>query len=183
MIVELRGALPVLGQGEQRRSEDGGELEGVYRDSGVALVGLARLLLDDPGEAEEVVQEAFIRTLVAWPGVRNRDNPLPYVRGVVVNLARGGLRRRRSARRWRPDPQRHAVSAESIVVESLHRSEVTRAVLSLPRRQRECIVLRYYGECTIAEVADAAGISLGAVKQHLHRALASLGRVLEESEH
>ena len=51
------------------------------------LVGLARLLLDDRGQAEEVVQEAFVRTYTGWKRVRRKEDPLPYLRSTIVNLA------------------------------------------------------------------------------------------------
>ncbi len=58
------------------------------------------------------------------------------------------------------------------------RRELNDAVRALPRRQRECVVLRYYLECTTAETAGALGVSDGTVKQHLHRALEALGIAL-----
>lgn len=157
-------------------------LELVFRANGPALVGLARLLLDDPGQAEEVVQEAFIRTYAAWPRVRNRAEPLPYVRRVVVNLARGGLRRRRTERQHRFERPVHAPSAEAAVAERVLQAALAAAVARLPRRQRECVVLRFYDDCTVIEIAEALRISGGSVKQHLHRALASLERALADNE-
>jgi RNA polymerase sigma-70 factor (sigma-E family) len=181
MIVDVRGAGAVARQARSVRAGDD-PLEHVFRTNGPALVGLARLLLDDPGQAEEVVQEAFIRTYAAWPRVRNRDDPLPYVRRAVVNLARGGLRRRRTERQHRFDRPVHAPSAETAAAERQQGAELAAAVAALPRRQRECVVLRYYGDCSVAEIATGMRISDGSVKQHLHRALASLERVLTDNE-
>jgi RNA polymerase sigma-70 factor (ECF subfamily) len=144
------------------------------------LVGLARLLLDDRGEAEEVVQEAFARVYEGWGRVRSKDDPLPYVRRTVVNLARGGLRRRLIVRRTRHVPVANEPSAESGAVASEDRRAVFAAVRALPRRQRECVVLRYYLDCSTADTAAALGISDGSVKTHLHRALASLATTLED---
>lgn len=178
MVVEWQGAAPVPKNGGDGRATGADALEMVFRESGAELVGLARLLVDDPGEAEEVVQEAFVATLSAWPRVRRREDPLKYVRSAVINKARGRLRRRRSARRWRPEPMAHARSAEAIVVDASRWNEVTRAVVALPRRQRESVALRYYADCTVPEIADLLRVSAGAVKQHLHRGLAALERDL-----
>jgi RNA polymerase sigma-70 factor (sigma-E family) len=145
-----------------------------------ALVGLARLLLDERGEAEEVVQEAFARVYEGWGRVRDKDDPLPYVRRAVVNLARGGLRRRLVVRRARHVPVADVSSPEAGVVVAERRREVLEAVHALPRRQRECVVLRYYLDCSTAETSATLGISDGAVKTHLHRALATLAERLEE---
>jgi RNA polymerase sigma-70 factor (sigma-E family) len=138
------------------------------------LVGLARLLLDDRAQAEEVVQEAFARTYASWSRIRDRADALPYVRQVVVNLARGGLRRRRTARGTRLTPAPDAESAETVAATRERKREIADAVRALPRRQRECVVLRYYVDCSIAETASALKISGGSVKQHLHRAHAAL---------
>jgi RNA polymerase sigma-70 factor (sigma-E family) len=154
-------------------------LGAVYRTHYAQLVGLARLLLDDRGQAEEVVQEAFVRTYANWSRVRRQDDPIPYVRQTAVNLARGGLRHRRVVRDRRLEAVPDAESAEA----SVERDEASRllmeAVRSLPDRQRECVVLRYFLECSTAECADALGISEGAVKSHLHRALTALAPRLE----
>jgi RNA polymerase sigma factor (sigma-70 family) len=94
-------------------------------------------------------------------------------------LARGGLRHRRVVRDRRLEAVPDAESAEA----SVERDEASRllmeAVRSLPDRQRECVVLRYFLECSTAECADALGISEGAVKSHLHRALTALAPRLE----
>jgi RNA polymerase sigma-70 factor (sigma-E family) len=181
MVVDVQGAGAVARKARSARAADD-PLERVFRTNGPALVGLARLLLDDPGQAEEVVQEAFVRTYAAWPRVRSRTEPLPYVRRTVVNLARGGLRRRRTERRHRFDRPVHAPSAEAAAAERAQGDELAAAVAELPRRQRECVVLRFYGDCSVVEIAQTLRISDGSVKQHLHRALASLERELADDE-
>ena len=87
-------------------------LAAVYRSHYGALVGTARLLLDDRESAEEVVQEAFARTWAAFDRLRDPGDPLPYVRRAVVNLARSGLRRRRTARKTPLQAVPDAVAAD-----------------------------------------------------------------------
>jgi RNA polymerase sigma-70 factor (sigma-E family) len=154
-------------------------LGALFRQHYEPLVGLARLLLDDPGQAEETVQEAFARTYDRWSRLRNRHDPLPYVRRAVVNLVRGRLRRRVIARRHRPEPLRDAESAEEGAIRHESRREVLEALGGLSARQRECVVLRFYLDCSTAETAAALRVSEGAVKTHLHRALGALGDRLE----
>ena len=110
--------------------------------------------------------------------MRDRDAALPYVRRAVVNLARGGLRRRAVARRARLTPVVDMPSAEATALVGVRRREVADAVRALPTRQRECVVLRFGVDCSIREIAVELGISEGAVKQHLHRALAALADAL-----
>ena len=62
----------------------------------------------------------------------------------------------------------------------LEHSDVIRALRSLPRRQREVLVLRYYDEASEAEIAETLGIGLGSVKTHASRGLHALAESLEE---
>jgi RNA polymerase sigma-70 factor (sigma-E family) len=143
------------------------------------LVGLARLLVDRREDAEEVVQEAFARTWANLAKVRGGD-PLPYVRRAVVNLSRGRLRRRRTAEAHRADRPVDVESAEHGAERGASALAVVERLHHLPRRQRECIVLRYYDDLTVAEIARALGVAEGSVKSHLHRAMATLAIELED---
>ncbi len=151
----------------------------VYRDHYGRLVGLARLLLDDRGQAEEIVQEAFARTYAGWSRVRDQDDPIGYVRRAVVNLAKGGLRRRLVVQRHPAEVVPDDLSAEVSALAASDRRAVAAAVRLLPERQRQCVVLRYFLDCSTAETAETLGLSDGAVKTHLHRALAALAQRLE----
>jgi RNA polymerase sigma-70 factor (sigma-E family) len=174
MVVEMGADMPV------GRAERADEVIGrVFSERYSSLVGLARLLLDERSQAEEVVQEAFAKTLEAWPRLRNVDDPFPYVRRAVVNLSRSGLRRRGVARRRVLEAVPDAVPADVAVMASESRREVIAALKTLPQRQREVVVLRYFDECSTEETADVLGISEGSVKTHLHRALAALEKSLE----
>jgi RNA polymerase sigma-70 factor (ECF subfamily) len=165
------------------RIEPGGRADDALRAAYAAeyarLVGLARLLVDRREDAEEVVQEAFARTWAALGRVRG-DDPLPYVRRAVVNLARGRLRRRRTAAAHRPDRTVDAESAESAAARGATGRAVLARLGSLPRRQRECVVLRFYADLTVPEIARVLGVADGSVKSHLHRALAALAIELED---
>lgn len=180
MISEVSAELPRLSAHRKAVAVDRDEVLGeLYRSRYRELVGLARLLLDDRGQAEEVVQEAFARTYAGWTCVREQDEPLPYVRRAVVNLARGGLRRRVVALRHPSEPAPDGISAEATAFAASDRRAVAAAVRLLPERQRQCVVLRYFLDCSTAETAETLGISDGAVKTHLHRALATLAQQLE----
>lgn len=153
-------------------------LAALFRDHYANLVHLASLLVDDQGAAEEVVQEAFVGLFRHWDQLDDTQAAAGYLRTTVVNLARSRLRRRAVRRRHRSEPLPDAPSAE---VGALARDE-ERAVLAaigrLPRRQRECLVLRYYLDLGQAETAAMLGISEGSVKSHTHRGLAALAAVL-----
>ena len=149
----------------------------LHRDHYRSLVRLACLLVDDVGSGEEVVQDAFVRVYRAWPRV---DDPLKYLRTAVMNGARSGLRRRRSARRYVPPTVRAESGADEAVLVRVEYAEVLDALRALPRRQRECLVLRYYADLSEADIATTLGISAGSVKSHSHRGIAALTVALKE---
>jgi RNA polymerase sigma-70 factor (sigma-E family) len=143
------------------------------------LVQLARLLLRDPGGAEEVVQEAFARLYARWPRLRDPTRTASYVRSMVCNLARDRLRRRRLGGREPVADARPFHPDDPAVAGDIRRS-VSLALDALPGRQRQAVVLRYWGEMTQREIADALGISEGSVKSHLHRGITALATSLED---
>lgn len=154
------------------------EVEAVFRAHYGRLVGLARLLVDDPGQAEEVVQDAFVSLYRRWGEV---DNPPAYLRTAVVNGARGRLRQRVVARRHLrvADPVRPGGPDDGAVLSAEHLA-VAIALRALPGRQRACIALRFYEDLTEAEIAATLGISTGSVKTHVHRGMAALATALED---
>jgi len=144
------------------------------------LLRLAVLFLGDVPAAEDVVQEAFIRVHGALRSRRIED-PVAYLRQTVVNLSRSDLRRRLIARKHAPRAMTEAASAEDEAHSALARYEVIRALRSIPARQREAVVLRYWADLPEGEVARLMGVSVGTVKGYTSRALARLGQLLGES--
>jgi RNA polymerase sigma-70 factor (sigma-E family) len=144
------------------------------------LVGLARLLVDDQSQAEEVVQDAFVALHRNWSRLRETDAAAAWLRAAVVNGARGRLRRRATARRHLRvvEPDLRAGADEHAVLRDEHRA-VAAALQTLPDRQRACLALRFYGGLTEAEIATDLGISAGSVKTHVHRGMAALATALE----
>lgn len=145
-----------------------------------SLVRLAALLLRDIATAEEVVQDAFVAMHGAWRRLRNPDKALSYLRQSVVNRSRSVLRHRAVVEKYAPKGLPDAPSAENGAIVELERSAVVKALGGLPRRQREALVLRYYGDLSEAEIAKTMGISRGAVKSHTARGMAALRSVLEQ---
>lgn len=150
------------------------QLTETYRAHYRSLLGLAALLLDDTASCEDVVQEAFIRVHCARKRVRDPDKTLAYLRQTVVNLSRSALRRRILGLRLLSKPMPDMASAEEGAYEQLERDDLIRALRGLQRRQREVLVLRYFGDMTEAQTADALGISVGSVKAYGSRGLAAL---------
>jgi RNA polymerase sigma-70 factor (sigma-E family) len=145
------------------------------------LVRLATLLLADRGMAEEVVQDAYVRLHQRWRTLREPDRALGYLRTSVVNGARSALRRRGVARRHAAtsQPPIHEPSAESRMLGAFEHATLIAALRRLPARQRETLVLRYYADLSETDIAEAMGISRGAVKSHSARGIAALRQILE----
>lgn len=147
------------------------------RDRGPALVRYAYLLCGDRTEAADLVQEALLRTFGRARGSTDISNLEAYARRTLVAAYLDGERRQA---RWRTI--RHLVSTptrhDSAEDEVLRRDELHRACAALSPRQRACLVLRYYEDLPVAQVADQLGCSEGAVKRYLSDALARLAPLL-----
>ncbi len=161
----------------------------LYRSDYRHLVRLAAMLVDDVGSAEEVVQDAFVAVTRRFaddaPGSELRDPSASsaYLRSAVMNGARSALRKREVRRRHLRsiEPPTAAPPADREVLADDETRQVLAALDRLSVRQREVLVLRFYGELSEAEIAETLGISAGSVKTHAHRGLAALEAHLEES--
>lgn len=153
-------------------------IDDLYRSHRMQMVRLAILLVDDLASAEDVVQEAFAGLYRNWSGLRDRAAAIGYLRTAVVNGSRSMLRRRRTARAYVPPDPGTARSAESLAMLSAEHQAVVSALADLAPRQREVLVLRYYGGLSEAEIAAATGLSKGTVKSTASRAVAKLGDML-----
>jgi RNA polymerase sigma-70 factor, ECF subfamily len=134
------------------------------------LVAAVALACGSRPAAEDAVQEALLRAWERSEKGQETDSLEAWVTTVALNLARSGLRRLRSERRAKDRLPAPAASEPA----SSDRIDVERALLSLPRRQREAVVLRYYLQMDTREVAAALGINEGTVKSTLSRARAAL---------
>jgi RNA polymerase sigma-70 factor (sigma-E family) len=144
-----------------------------------SLLRLAVVLADDHATAEDLVQDAYVRMHRSWGRLRDPDKALAYLRACVANGSHSRLRRLRTARRHVEPAHPNAPSAEQVAAEHQEHADVYSALGRLSQRQREVLVLRYYGELSEAEIAAALGISTGAVKSHAHRGIAALEQAME----
>ena len=154
-------------------------LQELYRSHYTDLVRLACLLVDHTEAAEEVVQDAFVRLYSALDRIEDDAATPAYLRTTVMNGARSRLRHRQVVRRHPPVPEPHAEAADAGAVLHEDQREVIEALRTLPTRQRECLVLRYYGGCSEAEIAQTLGIARGTVKSSISRAMAAMTAQLE----
>ena len=144
-----------------------------------ALVRLAALLVHDTATAEGVVQDAFVAMHAGMRRLRDNGEVLSYLRAAVVRRSRLFVGHGVVADRNGPEPTSDMPSAERGALDLVERSTVVAALRKLPRGHREAVVLRYYGGLSEAEAAATMGITPGAVRRHISRAMADLRSVLE----
>jgi RNA polymerase sigma-70 factor (sigma-E family) len=155
----------------------------LYAAHALGMIRLAHIMLGDQQSAEDVVQEAFYGLYRRWSGLSDPGSAVDYVRSAVLNGCRSVLRRRTSARvsHGQLGEQPVVISAESAVLTGEERRAVMAALRRLPSRQREALVLRFYLDLSAEEAGTAMGIGPSSVRSATHRALASLGRMLQEN--
>jgi RNA polymerase sigma-70 factor (sigma-E family) len=144
------------------------------------LLRTAWLLCGDRHQAEELVQQALVRTYSRWRHVRQRD-PLGYTRRVLANLRIDHWRRRRREVLVPPDelsPGDTPLHGRAAADRTGDRDQLVRALATLTPRQRRVVVLRHFLDLSEAEVAEDLGVSAGTVKSTASRAMAALRTVL-----
>lgn len=164
------------------RSTSHDALTALFRAEYPRLVRMAALLLGDEGAAEEVVQDAFVKLHTGWRRVRDAEKAPAWLRTAVLNGARSHLRHRHVRRRLDQPAPLSTPSAEGGALAGEEHRRVVAALRTLPARQREALVLKFYLDLSEAETAAAMGVSAGSVKTHVHRGLATLQTTLGREE-
>jgi RNA polymerase sigma-70 factor (sigma-E family) len=179
MGITLTGAPPTVGK-RSMIVHDRSALEPVYLAHRQSLTRTAALLVDDVSQAEDIVQEAFLRAYVAWHRIEDPQKSLAYLRRTVVNLCHSALRRRVVARRHPPAAAVDRASAEDDALHAMERSSVVQALRLLSRRHREAVVLRFYLGLSESAAAAAMDVSVGSVKAYASRGMAQLQQLMEQ---
>jgi RNA polymerase sigma-70 factor (sigma-E family) len=158
------------------------EFASFMASSAPALARTAWLLCGDTHQAEELVQQALMKTYLAWPKARQGE-PLAYARRVLANLRIDGWRRRRREVLMASDalPDRGSAGQNPADQHAEH-DRLARALLLLPTKQRRIVVLRHLEGLTEREVAETVGVSLGTVKSTASRGIARLREVLQADD-
>jgi len=165
-------------------SESVVEHEGIYRAHKARIVGLCRLLLRDPDEAQDVAQEVFLR---AFERLRTQEPPTVW-EAWLVRVAINACRDRQRSGWWKSRSKNVELdeivagsvpSSEAEVLAGERRTRIWRQLRRLKTKQRNVFVLRYVEGWSTSEVAEALGLSPGSVKTHLFRAVRHLRKVME----
>ena len=131
--------------------------------------------------AEDVVQDAFVAMRAAWPRLGDTEKALAYLRQAVVNRSRSVLRHWTVAGKNLPQALPDIPGAEHGALDLLDQPAAMAALLGLPERQREAIVLRFYADLSEDQIAATMHISRGAVRSHTARGLSGLRAALDQA--
>lgn len=152
------------------------EFEEFYAQTAARLTGQLYVMLGDLHEAQDVVQEAFVR---GWGRLRQLDaagEPEAWIRTVAWRLAVSRWRvRRRAADAW----QRRG-SPPDVAGPGPEQVALVSALRELPPKQRRTVTLHYVCDLTVAQIAAETGLSTGTVKTHLVRGRAALSHLLQD---
>jgi RNA polymerase sigma-70 factor (sigma-E family) len=138
-----------------------------------SLLRTAWLLTGQWASAEDLVQSALVKVWPRWSAINRQDAPEVYVRRVLVTTFLGWRRRR-----WSRELVVSSLPERSTGYETFDQSDLREslrvALQTLPPRQRAVITLRYFIDLTESQTASTLGCSVGTVKSHAAKALASL---------
>ena len=184
-----------LGDGELAAlasSGDGEAFRAIMQRFNPRLFRIARGVVRDESEAEDVLQEAYVRAYRALTGFRGESSLLTWLTTITLNEARGRLRRRRTHTDLDAIDERGAqvlvfplgappASPENEAARSEARRLLEHAVDALPEGFRLVFVLRELDGCSVEETAAQLGVRPETVKTRLHRARRLLRKTLDES--
>jgi RNA polymerase sigma factor (sigma-70 family) len=151
------------------------EYTAFFRDEFPSVLRTITLMLRDQSRAEEITQDAFIQLLVGWPKISRYERPGAWVRRVAVRLAMRSIRRDRLWARVREGLLPSAPARSS-------RFDLDGAIRRLPASQRAAIVLHYYEDRPLAEVALILGCAEPTARVHLHRGRNRMRELLGEDD-
>jgi RNA polymerase sigma-70 factor (sigma-E family) len=166
--------------GARRAAETAIAVTELFRSHHVELVRLAMMVTGDLATAEDVVQDVFERMHRRWPALRDAASGLAYARASVLNGCRSAHRRNAVRHRHEATIAGRAESGPDAESVAADRGLLVAALRGLPGRQREVLVLRYYCDLDVAEIAAMLRIGPSAVRSTMSRGLAALARAVGE---
>jgi RNA polymerase sigma-70 factor (ECF subfamily) len=152
------------------------ELHALYEGSYARLVGVVGAVCGSTSDAEEAVQEAFIRLMGQWERVSAYDDPEAWLRKVALGKVSNRQRKVRNGFRAlvRTGPPAAVAAPTGDPV------DLRRALTTLPLPQREVLVLHHYLGLELADIATQLGLPIGTVKSRMARGRAALAPLLRE---
>lgn len=149
-----------------------------------SLIRVCRRMLRDPVEAEDVAQEAFLRAYRSL-GTYRGDGPFgAWITRIAVRIAAARLVERKDVTEVLDEEAAGADEAtvlrgmagdpEALALTRERRAAIVQGIATLPPDQRRVVALRFYGDLSLQEIAEATNRPVGTVKSRLHRGIAAL---------
>ena len=136
---------------------------------------IATLIIGNAADAEDVTHDAFVAAWRAWSTLRDPDRLDAWFGRILINRCREHLRRGRRGRVVDISQELLELpAAGDHAVEFADREALARGFARLDPDRRICLVLRYYGDLSVREIAEQTGIAEGTVKSRLHYGLREL---------
>jgi RNA polymerase sigma factor (sigma-70 family) len=132
---------------------------------------MAGLILGNASDAEDATQDALLRAWRSVGTLRDAERFDPWFDQILINACRDRLRRRRVVRFIELDPDRSTMAGVDQFRAILEQDVALRAIADLDADLRMVVVLRYWADLRLEDVAQRLGWPLGTVKSRLHRAL------------
>lgn len=153
-------------------------LDQVMRERAPRLLAYAAMVTGNDAEAHDVLQDALVRSFSKRRSFDHVNAAEAYVRRAIPTVYLDRLRKRRSRERALDRSFQRGAPAPDVDA----RVDVQRALGTLSPRERACVVLRFYDDCTVAQVAHQLGIAEGTVKRYLSDASGKLASALGVDE-
>jgi RNA polymerase sigma-70 factor (ECF subfamily) len=154
-----------------------GSFDGLVSAHAGELLAFLQRMLGDRQEAEDVLQDSFLRAYRAFPRLQSGANHRAWLYRIALNAARTRLARRRTpplvsdeiddVAEDQPSAEERQVSVETAAA-------VRRAVDGLPRRQRAALILRMYQDLEYTAIGEVLGCSAQAARAHVYQAVKKL---------
>lgn len=170
---------------ERTREGDAGAFRELVAATTDRIYRLAHHLMRDRDEAEDVVQETFIRAWQRRGDLRDPAAVMPWLSRIARNAARDRLRwwrRRPEKARTEVEPAGAATPADHALIGAERAAEVRRALDVLSEKHRVILLLREVEDMSYEQIAELLGVPVGTVESRLHRARAALAARLDRME-
>lgn len=172
---------------EQCREGDSLAIERLVQTYQQDVYRMALSILDDPDDADDATQEVFLSALRALESFKT------WLFSITINICRNRLKRGKTRERlrqvlqsvWRSDQthlERRQRDPESEAIQNESDSALWRAIRALGDKHRIPVILHYYHEMSVAEIAETLGAPVGTVHSRLNHARDKLRTMLKENE-
>lgn len=146
----------------------------------IRLVRLACTFTRNQSDAEDRVQDAFIKAYRALHQLQSHEQPFPWLARIVINECKSSYRKRRLEVLTQSVPNYFVTSTEDMVIHRAEQDMVYNAVLRLPEKYRVPMVLFHFEEFPVSQIAEILKVNEGTVKTRLFRGRKRLAELVRE---